>query len=261
MLPLQAHPGAYYLLDTAPFEFLENPATHDGGPLWQALSTDAPRKTRVYLDLALEGIKAQPGKFVAFGLQRLIASSNLSGFSRDRFTGGYFRGRTEHFYEEGEIDPANRVRLAFGLPDKGAIPPYAEFQERLDPTPGSWRLSLVQQCMSAIGDSLDFVRMPRHGPKEQRTIEEARPTVLGCWVVLAGVLALCVPRYRPTLGVWTLVAAGYLFGVFLFSQTNVRYFAPAWIVLIPLLAVPLDAVAILMRRAWVAAKRVPPEKA
>ena len=46
------------------------------------------------LDLALEGIKAQPGKFVAFGLQRLVASSNLSGFSRDRVTGGYFRGGT-----------------------------------------------------------------------------------------------------------------------------------------------------------------------
>ena len=93
----------------------------------------------------------------------------------------------------------------------------------------------MQQYMSVIGDSLDFVRMPRHGPKEQRTIEEARPTVLGCWVVLARALASCVPRYRPTLGVGTLVAAGYLFGVFLFSQTNVRYFAPAWIVLIPLL--------------------------
>ncbi len=259
VLPLQAHAGAYYLLDTEPFEFLENPATHDGGPLWQALSADVPRKSRVYLDLALEGIKAQPGKFIAFGLQRVVASSNLSGFNRERFTGGYFRGRTEHFYEEGEIDPANRVRFAFGLPAKGAIPPYAQFQERLDPTPGSWRLSFVQQCMSVIGDSLDFVRMPRRGPREERSIEQARPTVLGCWVVLAGVLALCIPRYRPTLGIWTLVAAGYLFGVFLVSQTNVRYFAPAWIVLIPLLALPLDAAAMLLRRMWASVKRVPPE--
>ena len=259
VVPLQAHPGAYYLLDKEPFEFLENPSAHEGRPLWQPLAADARKKTAVYIDLAIEGIKAHPGQFLAFGLQRVVASANLSLFSRDRFTGAYFRGRTEHFYAEGESDPANRVRLAFGLPAKGAIPAYAEFQERLDPHPGSWQLSLVQRCMNALGDSLDFVRMPRRGPREDRSLAQARPTALGCWVLLAAVLSLCIPRYRPTIGVWTIVAASYLFGVFLFSQVNVRYFAPAWVVLIPLLVLPLDAVIVLLRRA--SEKRVPQEDA
>ena len=39
-----------------------------------------------------------------------------------------------------------------------------------------------------------------------------------------------------------LVAGCYLCGVFLVSQMNPRYFAPAWPILLVLLAVPLDVV-------------------
>lgn len=250
VLPLQQHPGAYYLLDDEPFEFLENPGSAEGRSLWQALQDDTKKKTALYLDLALEGVRAHPGMFVYFGFQRVVASANLSQFSRERFTGDYYRKRTEHFYAEGERDPSNRVRFAFGLPAHGAIPPYAEFQEQLDPARGSWRLRVVQRCLAAIGDSLDFVSLPRKGPKEERSIGAARPTALGCWLLCGALLSWAVPRYRPTLGVWTLVVGGYLFGVFLFSQQNVRYFAPAWVVLVPLLAAPLDAAVLLVHHAW-----------
>jgi hypothetical protein len=249
VLPLREHPDAYYLLENGPFEWLENPTRLEGCPLWQALEADSRKKSSLYLDLAGEAIKAHPVEFTYFGLQRLIASANLSQFSLDRFTGAYYRKRTGHFYEEGERDPANRVRFAFGLPAHGAIPPYAEFQDQLDPHPGSARLRVVQRVMSAVGTSLDFVRMPRHGAPEARGIRLARPTALGCWLVLAALLALLIPRYRPTLGVWTLVLGGYLFGVFLVSQQNVRYFAPAWAVIVPLLFLPLDALGLIVQRA------------
>ena len=58
------------LLDTAPFEFLENPATHDGGPLWQALSTDAPLK-----DARLPRSRAGGDQSAAGEIRRLSAAS------------------------------------------------------------------------------------------------------------------------------------------------------------------------------------------
>ncbi len=136
--PLRDSADVYYLQDDVPFEFLQNPARHNAGPLWRALPNDSKQKTALYMDLALEGIKARPGMFACFGLQRVIASANLSAFRLDRFTGAYFRTRTEHFYAEGERDPRNRVRMAFGFSPGDQLPPYAEFQDRLDPHPHSW---------------------------------------------------------------------------------------------------------------------------
>jgi len=49
-----------------------------------------------------------------------------------------------------------------------------------------------------------------------------------------------LPRYRKTLGMWTILMLGYVMGVFLASQTNARYFAPAWPVITVLLALPAD---------------------
>ena len=49
-----------------------------------------------------------------------------------------------------------------------------------------------------------------------------------------------LPAYRNTLGVWTIIAASYLMGVFLFSQPNPRYLGPVWCVLVVVLFVGLD---------------------
>jgi hypothetical protein len=44
-----------------------------------------------------------------------------------------------------------------------------------------------------------------------------------------------------------LIGASYVFGVFLFSQPNPRYFGPGWGMLLPLVAVPADG---LLRLIW-----------
>jgi hypothetical protein len=49
-------------------------------------------------------------------------------------------------------------------------------------------------------------------------------------------------------GVWTVAAGGYLLGVFLVSQMNPRYFAAAWPVIIPLLALPADVIGNLLEK-------------
>lgn len=74
----------------------------------------------------------------------------------------------------------------------------------------------------------------------------SRPTALGWWLLASLALSLC---YWRTFGVWVVVMLGYLAGVFLVSLVHHRYFAPAWIVFIPALAVPLDlALSALWRR-------------
>lgn len=76
----------------------------------------------------------------------------------------------------------------------------------------------------------------------------ARPTALGWWMIAALLLSL-LPRYRRTLGVWMIVACGYLFGVFLISQVNPRYFGLAWPILVILWAVPMDVILSLCQKA------------
>jgi len=58
--------------------FLERPGQHPDRPLWAALEPDAKLKSKIYMDLAIEGVKARPFTFSIYGLQRAIASSNLS---------------------------------------------------------------------------------------------------------------------------------------------------------------------------------------
>jgi hypothetical protein len=78
---------------------------------------------------------------------------------------------------------------------------------------------------------------PEGSPASAYAIENARPTLLGCWLLLSLPLALA---YWRTLGVWVIIALGYLAGVFLVSLVNARYFAPAWLIFLPLLFAPLD---------------------
>jgi hypothetical protein len=94
----------------------------------------------------------------------------------------------------------------------------------------------------------DLVRMPVGKTAAEQSIRRAAPTPLGCRLI-AGMALSLLPRYWRTLGVWMLIAVSYLFGVFLFSQINPRYFGPAWPVLVPLLAVPADVLARLIRGA------------
>ena len=245
--PLARNPDAYYLLDSEPFEFLDRPGNSPDRPLWAALAKNEKLKAKIYMDLAIEGIKARPALFVWFGVQRALSSANLTTFGRNRFDGEYFRGKMRHFYAEAERDERSPIRLAYALPKHGPVPPYEEFIERLDPASGSWRERVVRGWVDTVGQSLDFLRFPKV-PKVERSIWLARPTLLGWWLALGIVLAF-LPRYWRTLGVWTLLAMSYELGVFVVSQQNARYFGPTWPVLIVLLAVPADALLCWIRRA------------
>jgi hypothetical protein len=64
-------------------------------------------------------------------------------------------------------------------------------------------------------------------------------TFLGYWLLLALVLAW-LPRYWRTLGIWSVIAVSYVFGVYLISVENVHYIAPVWAVIFVILPVPID---------------------
>jgi hypothetical protein len=228
----------YYQRDGVPFTFLENPARAPDRRLWAALANDRAKQTRIYLDLATEGIRARPLTFLYLGLQRAIVSSSLSYFRLDRFTGDYYRKRTEHYYADAQQSKTSPVRLAYGL-GNGPLPSYGEFAPELERHPGSWMSRVVQRWMGVIDNALDFQRIPKF-PRDERTLSRSRPTLLGCWL-MAAMLVAFLPAYRRSYGVWVLVLCTYVWGVFLVSQANPRYFAPAWTILIPLLALPADA--------------------
>ena len=229
----------YYIQDEWAFSFLEHPDRQTERTLWQALKDDEKKKTRLYMDLAVEGVKARPDLFIYLALQRLIGSANLSEFKEDRFTGEFYVERFEHHYEEAREKEKHAVRLAFNLPARGALPDYAEFQQRLSPAPGSFAARAVQGWVRLLEHTSDFVRLPDAREVRDREIFKARLTPLGWWLC-AGLLLSLLPPYTRTLGVWVLIAISYLVGVFLVSQINPRYFGPAWPMLNVVLAVPVD---------------------
>jgi hypothetical protein len=240
--PLALQSDVYYLQDDVPFEFLEKPGEHPERPLWAALDRDTKLKAKIYMDLALEGIRAEPFTFLYFGVQRAVASANLSSFNVNRFEGDYYRKRFEHHYESAQKEENSAVRLALGLPRRGPLSDYADFVDRIAAPEDPPAEKFVHGWMEKVGESLDFTVLPK-GPVEDRKITHARPTLLGLCLCAGALLSVLLPRYRNSLGVWTILGAGYIMGVFLVSQTNARYFAPVWPILVVLLAVPADALA------------------
>lgn len=237
----------YYLRDEWAFEFLSNPGKQEERPLWKELYKDEKKKSKVYMDLALEGIRARPDLFFYLGFQRLINSANLSEFKDSRFRGDSYANRFADLYSEAEQNEHNPLRRLFGLPRRGPLPPYAEFRERLSPAPDSWMARVLQSYVRAFTRVADVFRLPDAPKVRDRAISKARPTPLFWWLAAAMLLSF-LPRYLRTFGVWTAVTGSYVLGVFLVSQVNPRYFAPAWIVLVPLLALPADALVALLAR-------------
>ncbi len=77
--------SVYYLQDDWAFGFLENPGKQEERPLWKTLQKDTKRRASLYMDLAIEGIKAEPLTFLYFALQRMVGSANPSQFKDVRF--------------------------------------------------------------------------------------------------------------------------------------------------------------------------------
>lgn len=250
----------YYLHDkrapkgqSTPFELLGSPSEENAPPLWAALDKNLVKKRSLYMDLAIEGIKARPLDFAYLGAQRLIASANLSEFGENRFSSDYYPKKIEALYGDASklVTTGKRTSLpmAFGLPKNWPLPSFADFRQRLAPSPDCWAERTIITWASAFHAVSDVVSMPRAtkgADPSERSITRARPTLLGCWLLVS--LALTFTRWR-TLGVWTIVTLGYLAGVFFVSLVSARYFAPAWIIFLPMLVLPLDiALSALLRR-------------
>lgn len=238
----------YYQDDDWPFSFLENPDKQEERKLWRELDKNEKFKARLYTDLALEGIKAEPLLFLYIGAQKLIGSINPSDFKEDRFTSAFYTERFPQHYEDAQKRPHSPVRFALGFNKTETLPSYADFSRKIAPHPGSWMERAVVRWIAFIEHVGDFVIMPQHAQDSERHIGKTRLKLLGWWLIVAGVIAVALPAYRKTFGCWTIIAVGYLCGVFLVSQINPRYLAPVWPVLIPLLALPADGVLCLLRR-------------
>lgn len=221
------------------FYFLRDPGEQDARPLWKALGKDDKLKVKVYMDLALEGIKARPDLVFYLGLQRVVFDANLSAYGLTHFADGVFVERTRMYYDEARKDEKSPLRLAFGLPPHGPLPPYEEFQHRLEPAPGSWAARAVQSWVTLYGTKFDFFRYAKV-PKNENKLSLTRPTLMGFWMLLSMGIAF-LPRYRNTLGVWTIIAILQVFGVYAVSLVNVHYFAVVWPVLFVVMVLPLDA--------------------
>ena len=238
----------YYQDDDWPFAFLENPDKQDERKLWHDVAKDEKLKARLYTDLAIEGIKAEPLLFLYIGAQKLIGSINPSEFKEDRFTSQFYVERFAHHYEDAQQKPNSPVRFALGFDRDDTLPDYAAFTKTLAPHPGSWMERAVVGWIAFVEHVADFVVLPHDRDDAERHISKTHLKLPGWWLIAACVLAVALPAYRRTFGVWTLIAVSYVCGVFLVSQVNPRYFAPAWPVLLPLLAVPADALLRVVRR-------------
>jgi hypothetical protein len=240
----------YYLLqDEEPFHFLRDPDLQDARPHWTPLGKKGNEKLRnkIYMDLALEGIKARPDLFLYLGLERFVATGATLEDGHTFFFDGALSSAFAKYYQEAVDNEASPIRLALALP-KGPIPTYEEYRRKLEPAPGSWRARFVQACAEAYGKRVNLIRFPEL-PAEQCKVSLARPTFLCVWL-LAGALLSLLPRYQRTLGVWAILAAGYVLGVFLVSVVNSHYFAPVWPVVLPLLAIPAEVILTLATSRW-----------
>jgi hypothetical protein len=247
--PLRRELDTYYLRNDGPFAFLESPDEQDVRPLWKALNADIDKRSRLYLDLALEGIRERPDLFLYLGLQRVVASANISEFKDGRFAGDYYAVRFRDDYELAtkELARGRRTSVLTAFAIRGQLPPWEEFRARLSPRPNSPAARVIVGWVRGYERISNVVRLPLSATLNERGIGRARPTFLGAWLLLGMLLSL-LPAYRSTLGVWMLVAVGYLLCVFLVSPPNSRYFAPAWPMLLPLVALPADALLSTLRR-------------
>ena len=242
---------AYYLHDkrdkdgnASPFDFLDSPSEEKAPPLWSALDKDPAKKRALYMDLAIEGIKARPLSFAYLGAQRLIPSANFSTFDEEHFSSNYYPKKLEGLYEEASkllaAGTKTSIPMAYGFPKNGPLPPYADLQQRLAPSPDCWAersLTAWAHRFDTMSNVVSLPRVPKDAPPLDKAITRARPTLLGCWLMAS--ITLAFVRWR-TLGVWMVVALGYLAGVFLVSLLSGRYFAPAWIIFLPILFLPID---------------------
>ncbi|MEO8352996.1 MAG: hypothetical protein ABI680_14795, partial [Chthoniobacteraceae bacterium] len=122
--------------DVTVFPFLRDPQDQDERPLWKAIGKDRRGRSKLFVDLALEGIAAEPRAFLKLSLYRILASANPEEFRVQRFEADYFDKRFTKAYR-GDRNSATMLHLAFGYPKTDPLPSEEWFRERLNPHPKS----------------------------------------------------------------------------------------------------------------------------
>lgn len=224
--------------DRAWKRFLKSPELQDARPLWRDLASDDEHKAGIYRDLALEGIRTEPGLFLLIAMQKILLSANPDDFKAERFDQGYTVEKFEHLYERYRSQSPWRLRNLFGLPADAALPDYAEVQRWIAPPGRDTQEGWVRGYAEKFEDVILLVNEPGKEGTAQR-LERFGATPLGWWTLVAATLS-ATPWFFRRLGVWTIIAVGYLVGVFLVGGANPRFFGAVWSVIVLLLPVPLD---------------------
>ncbi len=225
--------------------FLEAPENQAERPLWQALGRDEKRKGQVCRELALEGIRARPDLFLLIAAQRIMLSANPDDFKAIRFDPAYLTMKFEPTYEKYRAEKNEwRLQNMFGLSRQEAPPPFATAKTWIAPDGHEGAREWMRSYVERFGETVRVVREPgQPGAPRDGTVQQMNrfaPTWLGWWILASFAISM-LPGYFRKMGLWVLIATGYLFGVFLVGSANSRFFAMVWSVIVLALPVPLDA--------------------
>ncbi len=252
----------YYYEDNDAKNLLRRGYRTGNYPAWQALEKNGGDKglSRAMRDLALEAIFAYPVEFIYIGVQRAVSSINWTIFKIRRYEqGDYMKNFGPDFADRVEDKDAKKLGMIASVFDvePGQASSLAEYQRRVEPAgrevPAKWMNQYVAWATS-LGV---FVAEPFENGF-RRTLWQMTPTLLGWFLVAGCLLALALPQFRATLGVWVILAVGYALTVYLVGSSNPRFFAAAWPPLLLALAVPLDVALQLAPRVF--RRRASPEK-
>jgi hypothetical protein len=217
-------------------KYLRGPEKEASRPLLQTLAKDRKALSRVYRDLAVEGIRAEPLAFLSIGLHRMLNSCNPSDLSEWRFQADYFSNRLATETIADHRAPEETLRLVFGIPRSGPFPAVDQFRAWTNPRPDSAAARWLPAYVHAYQAAGALVKRPDSGLKP---IADYRPTFLGWWLLLGAAISLLPPYFRA-LGVWVLLLGVGLFATYLVGIQHVRYFAPAWPVVLLALGAAID---------------------
>ena len=224
-------------------KYLRGPDDDPGRPAWVALSKDKAKMARVYRDMAIEAIKARPDLFLSIGVHRLLGSCNPADLDDQRFEADYFATRLDEQLT-GHRNPESMLRLAFGVPRKAPFPSNDQFHQWTAPHPDSAAARLLLGYVKTYQRLGALVSRPQG---ENHSLGQYRPTLLGAWLLL-GMLAALFPPFLRTIGVWVIGISAALMATYLVGIEHVRYFAPAWPIVLLALAVVIDWALRLLRR-------------
>ncbi len=239
-------------------EFLKAPDKYPDRPLWAEIKEQEKRdgdfRAKLYMDLAKEGIRAEPHLFLYVSLQRVIGSANPDFFKETKFLPQKINSRFQQHYNELSTKKPRLLRHLFALPKDGPLPDYESIKKLMVPHPDSQAARWLADYLKAFELHSPLTVVPTKEAGITPRISQYRPTLLGCWVLAGLVLALTPPYWRM-LGIWTVICIGYLFGVFLVGSANPRYFGAVWPFLCLVLGVPAD---LLLRALWAGVCRLRP---